>query len=116
MRAANVSALLLDEIDGIVTERDVAWALAGGLAPTEAISAAATGHAVSCDPSMRVVDAAALMLNGQVRHLVIDHVAGGRAVVSMRDVLAVLLQAADNRVWLTSLSVSISTPTEIWLG
>ena len=40
-----------------------------------------------------VVDAAAIMLNGQIRHLVIDGWEGGTAVVSLRAVMAVLLQA-----------------------
>jgi hypothetical protein len=64
---------------------------------------------------MSVVDGCATMLNEDVRHLVVetDH---GPAVLSLRDVAAVLLQASDPHIWLSSLRIKIETPAEIWLG
>ena len=56
------------------------------------------------------------MLNEQVRHLVVELDGGTLAVVSIRDLLAVLLQAVDSRLWLRSLCVAIETPAESWLG
>jgi CBS domain-containing protein len=116
MRDAGVSALLVDRGTGIVTERDLARALAAGCQPADPVASAVTPHPITCDPSTGVVDAAALMLNEQVRHLVVELPGGGLGVVSIRDVLAVLLQAADHRVWLTSLRVAVEAPTDIWLG
>jgi hypothetical protein len=36
--------------------------------------------------------------------------------VSMRDLLAVLLQTVDPNLWLTSLRVALDPPSEIWVG
>lgn len=62
-----------------------------------------------------VVDACAVMLNEEVRHLLVD-VDGALGVLSLRDVAAVLLQTAEPHIWLASLRVAIDTPAEIWLG
>jgi hypothetical protein len=37
-------------------------------------------------------------------------------VVSLRDIVAVLLQTASPELWLSSLRVSVQLPTELWLG
>ena len=116
MEQANVSALLLDDHAGIVTERDLARAFGAGGSPDDPVSAVATPHPLVVDGAMDVVHAAALMLNEQVRHLVVVLPDGRHGVVSMRDLLAVLLEATDAHVWLTSLRVAIECPAEVWLG
>ncbi len=63
-----------------------------------------------------LVDAAALMLTEEIRHLVIEFPDGRDGVVSLRDVVAVLLQTANPQLWVTSLRLAIETPSEIWLG
>jgi CBS domain-containing protein len=114
MERAAVSSLLV-EGDGIVTERDIARALGHGVEPSAAVETIATWHPVVAPSSMTVVDAAATMLNEHVRHLVVD-VPGGMAVVSMRDVTAVLLQASSPHLWLESLRIAVVAPAETWLG
>ena len=116
MELANVSALLVDDRAGIVTERDLARALGAGRSPEDTVSTVATPHPLVVDGAMSVLDAAALMLNEQVRHLVVVLPEEQRGVVSIRDLLAVLLEAADDHVWLASLRVAIEAPAEIWLG
>lgn len=114
MDAAEVSSVLVDG-DGIVTERDIARALARGVEPSAAVEDIATWDPVVAPASMTVVEAAALMLNEHVRHLIVEQ-PGGSAVVSMRDVTAVLLEAANPHVWVTSLRIAVQSPPEIWLG
>ena len=63
-----------------------------------------------------MITAAGLMLNEQVRHLLVELDTGAVGVVSIRDLLAVLLQAVDLHLWLTSLRVAIETRSEMWLG
>jgi hypothetical protein len=63
-----------------------------------------------------VLAAAEIMLNEEVRHLLVSIDPRNVGVVSIRDVLAVLVQAVDPHLWLTSLRVSFDAPTEIWLG
>jgi CBS domain-containing protein len=115
MEAAGVSALLVGEQAAIITERDIARALGHGVPVDEIVGGVATPHPVVVSASMSVVDGCAVMLNEQIRHLVVetDH---GPAVLSLRDVAAVLLQSSDSQVWLSSLRVQIETPAETWLG
>jgi hypothetical protein len=65
---------------------------------------------------MPLVDGAALMLNDEIRHLIIEFPDGHEGVVSLRDIVAVLLQTASPELWLTSLRLAIEPPTEMWLG
>ena len=116
MKAENVSSVLLEGRAGIVTERDLARAHGAGCAATEPVVAIASRHPVSVTGDTTVIAAAALMLNEQVRHLLVELDAGAIGVVSMRDLLAVLLQAVDAHLWLTSLRIAIEPPSELWLG
>lgn len=116
MRAEGVSALVIGDHSGIVTERDLARAVAAGLANDEPVERSATRHPLVVPGATTVVAAAGLMLNEHVRHLLVELDDGTIGVVSIRDLMAVLLQAADPHLWLTSLRVAIETPTQIWLG
>ena len=107
MRRANVSALLVGVDRLIATERDITRGLAAGLNPDALVITVATHHPIIVDPESTIVEAAATMLNEEVRHLLValsDHDEG---IISMRDVMAVLLQAASPQVWLTSLRMAI---------
>jgi signal-transduction protein with cAMP-binding, CBS, and nucleotidyltransferase domain len=116
MRAANVSLVLVGTDGAIATERDLTRALAAGLSGDESILTVASRDPVRVGASISVVDAAALMLNDEIRHLVVEFPDGRRGIVSLRDVVAVLLQTANPDLWLTSLRVAVQGPTEIWLG
>jgi signal-transduction protein with cAMP-binding, CBS, and nucleotidyltransferase domain len=115
MRNANVSSVLVGPERHIATERDLTRALAAGLRPEEPIGTVAS-HPICVPANTSVVDAAALMLNQEIRHLVIEGCAEGLAVVSLRDVMAVLLQAVTPHIWLERLRVAVSAPPETWLG
>jgi CBS domain-containing protein len=116
MRSANVSSVLIEAGDTIATERDLTRALAAGLSGDESILTVASRDPVRVGASIPVVDAAALMLNDEIRHLIVEFSDGRRGIVSLRDVVAVLLQTANPELWLTSLRVAVQGPTEIWLG
>jgi CBS domain-containing protein len=116
MQDARVSAVLVGTSGAIATERDVVRGLARGLGTDEPVSSIATPRAIRVSSHMSVIDATALMLNEEVRHLVVELDGGNEGVVSLRDLMAVLLQAASPDIWLTSLRVAVSTPAEIWLG
>jgi signal-transduction protein with cAMP-binding, CBS, and nucleotidyltransferase domain len=107
MRAANVSSALVEGHDAIVTERDLTRAMAARLGPDDEVVWVATFEPVRVPSSTTVLDAAAKMLNEEVRHLVVVAKDGTARVVSFRDVMAVLLQAATPELWLTSLRLSM---------
>ena len=116
MKAEAVSSLVLDDRAGIVTERDLARAHGAGCNATDPVGAIASRHPLCVPGGTTVIAAASLMLNEQVRHLIVERDTGAIGVVSIRDLLAVLLQAADPHLWLTSLRVAIEAPSELWLG
>ena len=116
MRRAGVSALLVDDPVGLITHRDLARGLVDGQGPTDRVEAVSTGPPITVPGATTVVAAAALMLNEHVRHLVVVLDPDDHRVVSMRDLLAVLLQTVDPNLWLTSLRVALDPPSEIWVG
>ena len=116
MKAEAVSSVLLEGRTGIVTERDLARAFGAGCSAMDPVEAIASRHPVTVPGDTTVIAAAGLMLNEQVRHLLVELHTGAVGVVSIRDLLAVLLQAVDSELWLTSLRVAIETPSEMWLG
>jgi CBS domain-containing protein len=112
----HVSSLIVGPGDDrLVTERDLSRALAGGFGPDDPVDVVAT-YPFRVPAGTSVIDAAAIMLNHDIRHLVIDGWEGGPAVVSLRAVTAVLLQAMTPEPWLAITRVGIETGTEIWLG
>lgn len=87
------SAIVIDpdgEGVGIITERDVLKAIGAGLDPdTERTSGHITWEVVYAGPSWTLEDAAAAMIRGGFRHLVVlegDEVLG---VISVRDIVRV---------------------------
>lgn len=78
-------------VAGVVSERDVVWALAEGADPAEVwVDDVMTGDLVAVEPSTPIADAAQVMRQQQVRHLL---VLGGPTpgVVSLRQVIDHLL-------------------------
>jgi CBS domain-containing protein len=118
MADSNVSALLVGaEAEAIVTERDLARALTDGRTPEDSIETIASFHPVTVSAHTPVTEAAALMLNEEIRHLVVDLGEGVTGVVSLRGVMAALLQASNPEIWLESLQVTVDlTPSDCWIG
>lgn len=107
MRRHNVSALLVDDGRAIVSERDMTRGLSLGLGPDDPVDTVATPRPVTVDEATAIVDAAALMLNEEIRHLVVALPDGRFGIVSLRAVLAVLLQAARPELWLDRLRLQV---------
>jgi CBS domain-containing protein len=94
MRAHNVSALVVghpgDPIS-IVTERDLTQALADRCPPGEPVIAIASSNPLTIAHDASVIEAATLMLNRSLRHLVVSRQHRVVGIVSIRDVLAALV-------------------------
>jgi CBS domain-containing protein len=94
MTARRVGSAIVVDPDGagtgIITERDVLYAIGAGLDPdVERTASHVTMDVVYAGPDWTIADAAAAMVRGGFRHLVVvdgDDVLG---VISVRDVLRV---------------------------
>jgi signal-transduction protein with cAMP-binding, CBS, and nucleotidyltransferase domain len=108
MRSHNVSALLIGPGHvAIVTERDLTRALAAEYPADTPVGHVATPLPQSIPGTTDILDAAALMINQEVRHLIVELPDGSAGVLSIRDIMAVLLQAAKPELWLSSLRVKV---------
>jgi acetyl-CoA synthetase len=116
MREADSSSVLIEHDTAIATERDLARGVAAGLDLSAPIGLVATPNAVRVPCDMPAVEAAAVMLNEEVRHLVVEVPDRDVGVVSLRDVMAILLQTANPHLWLSSLRIAVESPTWTWLG
>lgn len=117
MREHNVSALLVDDGQAIISERDITRAVAAGLGGDDAVATVAVSRPVTVNAEMSIIDAAALMLNEEIRHLVVRLTAQRTGIVSLRAVLAVLLQAAKPEIWLEHLRLQVKlVASDLWLG
>lgn len=98
LEEANVSSALV-ETQGLprkfVSERDLARGLARGLGPADPVETVATKGPVWATTSTTLGEAAEMMVQHEIRHLLVL-TAGGEAagVLSMRDVFPVLLRRA----------------------
>jgi CBS domain-containing protein len=100
MGASRISSVLLGNDEAIVTETDIARALRHGLSPDARASAVATIGLVAVDEDATVVEAAAVMLRHELRHLVVhNHRGRVTGVVGLHDLVHVLLDAMDPAVW-----------------
>lgn len=80
---------------GILTERDIMDSLGAGLDPdVERVASHLTRDLVYADPSWTIQEAAAAMMRGKFRHLIVieNHEVSG--VLSVRDVVRVWTNAA----------------------
>lgn len=103
----NVSALLVDPGQAIISEQDMARALAAGLGPDDQVLAIASRQPITVGADMAIIDAAALMLNEKIRHLVVRLPDQRLGIVSLRTIMAVLLQATTPKLWLERLRLHI---------
>lgn len=98
----------------IVTERDMARALAAGLGPHDSVLLVAVRHPVGVSPTTSVLEAAARMLRDEIRHLLVVDEGRVIGIISIRDVMAVLLHSLSADVWVKTLRQAVHS--EIWLG
>jgi CBS domain-containing protein len=100
MATARVSSVLVGDDEGIVTKTDVERALRHRVSPDARASSIATIGLVTADEDATVVEAAAVMLRHELRHLVLhNHRGRVTGVVGLHDLVHVLLDAMDPAVW-----------------
>jgi CBS domain-containing protein len=92
MSARRVGAAVVTDPEhagiGILTERDVLDAVGAGLDPdTELVAAHRTDHLVLAAPTWTLEEAAAAMVAGNFRHLVVIENAEVAGLLSMRDIV-----------------------------
>jgi CBS domain-containing protein len=92
MSARRVGAAVVVDPDlpgvGILTERDVLECVSAGQDPaTELVSAHRTDHIVLASPDWTLEQAAAAMMAGNFRHLVVIDGADVAGLLSMRDIV-----------------------------
>jgi CBS domain-containing protein len=100
MVARGVGAVLVldgERLQGILTERDLMRAVAGGYSDEARVAEWMTRHPETIDASETTDHAAALMIHGGFRHLPVveeGHVAG---IISIRDLMRVALHDSSPR-------------------
>jgi CBS domain-containing protein len=95
LRAHNVGALMVfdeEEFIGVITERDLASAVAAGHYPeTAQVGDYMTMYPITVSPDMDVREAAAQMLETEVRHLPVELDGRLVGVISLRDLLPIVV-------------------------
>jgi CBS domain-containing protein len=100
MRTANVSSALVGRDEAIITERDLARALTADLGPAAGVASVFVSDFIAVDQDVTVIDAASVMLDYDVRHLVVrNHRGDVMGLLALRDLLRVLVDAMDPAVW-----------------
>ena len=100
MAARGVGAVIVldgERLEGILTERDLMRAVAGGYSDEASVSDWMTRHPETIDAADTTDHAASLMIHGGFRHLPVieeGHVAG---IISIRDLMRVALQDSAPR-------------------
>jgi CBS domain-containing protein len=115
MRTANVSCALVGGVDSVVTEGDLASAVAEGMDHDGPVASIAGAPPLVVDARTPVVDAASAMLDRGVGHLV---VLDGRdaGVVSLRDIMTALFEVVEPTAGSGGLPPTVLSSPEFWLG
>jgi CBS domain-containing protein len=95
MVARGVGAVLVmdgERLDGILTERDLLKAVAGGLSADARVRDWMTRHPETVEASDATEHAAALMIHGGFRHLPVMEGSAVAGIISIRDLMRVALQ------------------------
>jgi CBS domain-containing protein len=113
---AKVSAVIVGADRTVVTERDLTRALNAGLGPDDRVGSIRATDLVYVDDDATVIQAAIDMLRNEIRHLLVRNWRGEvTGVVTLRDVLAVLVDAMDPAVWVL-IRRNLSVTAEIRSG
>jgi CBS domain-containing protein len=84
------------DVRGVISERDIVRAMATGLDPrTTVVTDVASARLVWCDSTATVAEAAALMMEEYVRHVLLEHEGHLVGIVSARDLLGAYLTAEE---------------------
>lgn len=113
MREEDVSALLVDGGNAVITERDISRSIGAGATPDEPLRYVATPGPLMVDAMLPIAQCAGIMLSEGVRHLVVAMPDATRGVVSLRAMVEVLLRHLDPGVWTGPMA---SVVPENWLG
>jgi CBS domain-containing protein len=119
MRDADVSCVLIGSPDAyvsVLTERDLADALALGFGPTATVANVAVHNPLTVDAGATVRDAAALMLHYGVRHLAVTSNCRVIGVVSMRDALSSVVRTDDSEMFVAMVHQALTSRPECWWG
>jgi CBS domain-containing protein len=95
MTARGVGAVLVmdgDRLEGILTERDMLRAVAGGFREDAKVADWMTHHPETIEATDSTEHAAALMIHGGFRHLPVLEEGRVTGIVSIRDLMRVALQ------------------------
>jgi CBS domain-containing protein len=99
MRDHGVGSLVVldgEELAGILTERDLLWAMADGAAAhVTSVSTYMSARPVVVSPDTDIVEAGRLMVKHDVRHLPVVAAGQLRGMVSARDLLVAEAWAAE---------------------
>jgi acetyl-CoA synthetase len=93
MAEKNIGFVVLmdgDKLVGVVSERDVVKALASGMPLNTPLEKIATKRVITIEPDKSVVEAADLMAENKIRHLVIVERSRVVGVISLRDLIRLL--------------------------
>jgi CBS domain-containing protein len=100
MVARGVGAVLVmdgDRLEGILTERDLMRAVAGGYSDEARVADWMTRHPETIDTSDSTDHAASLMIHGGFRHLPVVGEGRVAGIISIRDLMRVALQDSSPR-------------------
>jgi CBS domain-containing protein len=100
MVARGVGAVLVmegDRLDGILTERDLMRAVAGGYSDQALVAEWMTRHPETIDASDATDHAASLMIHGGFRHLPVVEEGRIAGIISIRDLMRVALADSSPR-------------------
>jgi CBS domain-containing protein len=100
MVARGVGAVLVldgDRLDGILTERDLMRAVAGGYSDEARVSEWMTRHPETIDATDETDHAASLMIHGGFRHLPVVDEGRIAGIISIRDLMRVALHDSSPR-------------------
>jgi len=100
MVARGVGAVLVldgDRLEGILTERDLMRAVAGGYSDEARVSEWMTRHPETIDVSDETDHAASLMIHGGFRHLPVMDERRVAGIISIRDLMRVALHDSAPR-------------------
>jgi CBS domain-containing protein len=93
MAEKNIGFVVLtdgDKLVGVVSERDIVKALASGMPLNTPLEKIATKRVITIEPDKSVVEAADLMAENKIRHLVVAERGRAVGVVSLRDLVRLL--------------------------
>jgi CBS domain-containing protein len=119
MRDEDVSLVLVDvanEAVSVLSERDLAHALADGYGPDASVGQFAAPGVLTVNEEATVHDAAALMVHHGIRHLVVVHEREPVGVVSIRDALAALVREDSPDLFVSFVHQALTPRPECWWG